>query len=320
MDEASQREAAQTRDLKQGTNESTFVRAMWDHMHKHHRDKRTSGAPGSDIDDGDWTTETWHKSYLGAMWNRLFRPGAIPRIEPMDQRTTKLLDSLPRVKDPKPDLTYGYEFTAFTEEELKVCITHLRFSQVSPDIYFPFFIAEFKSKSGNMMEAENQACRGGSAMVNAVRELQKVAGLEKTDAGADTQSFAFTLAMITTSANLFVHWAEIRPGKATIYHMHRIAVYSLEVETNYQDIRRDLNNVLDWCLSDRMQQIKHLLKAIDEMTVSPPHSVPAPPSVAAAPSDPAQSPKKFASSPKKHSMATRASGQGNTQAELSGRP
>ena len=268
MDETFQQLALEDRDDNAFTNEATFVHEMWKHMHKDHRDKRISGEPGSDILDEDWTTEVWQLSYLGAKWDRDFRMESLPRLETTDPTAKKLLDAWPRLTNPRPDLTYGIKRRAFTDTELDIGDTYPRFSEVSPGIYFSFFAAEFKGAGGTMGEAEIQACRDGAAMVTAVRELNKIAKPETKDAGADMNSFVFTLTMVPAHAHLYVHWAEIESGKPTVYHMHFLHAYSLQMESTYPLLRRDLNNILDWGLSDRLKELKETLNAIDEQNTS----------------------------------------------------
>jgi len=270
MDEISQQEALESQVDYGPTNEATFVAEMWRHMHKDYRDKRTSGEPGSDILDADWTTETWHKAHLNARWDREFRPESIPRVDTKNATIIKLLQALPRVKNPKPDLAYGIKHRALTQTELDVANAHLRFSEPSPGLCFPFFAAEFKGAGGVPEEVELQACRVGAAMVDAIRGLNKFAGLEKKDAGADMSSFAFTLTMIPSSARMQVHWAQIVPGEPNIYHMHTIGRYWLDIGRDYKDIRRDLNNILDWGLSVRLQHVKETLNAINKKNVAAP--------------------------------------------------
>ncbi len=265
MDEGSQRMALEERNDNAFTNEETFVKEMWNHMHKDQRDKRIDGLDDSDIVDKDWTTEFWHKSHLGASWKRDFRLDSVPRLETNDALYFDLLSSLPRVSTPRPDLAYGIKDRVFTQREKAVKLLHLRFVEVSRGIAFPFFAAEFKGAGGNMAEAEVQACRTGGAMVIALRELQKIPGREWKQAGADTSTFTFTLAMSTSQVQLHVHWAEIVPGNQPIYHMHLLHDYSLNRASNYRDIRRVLNNILDWGLKDRLNEGKEILHAIDIM-------------------------------------------------------
>lgn len=272
MDEMSQRAAVVERDYNAFRNEATFVHEMWQFMHKDRRDKRISGDPDSDIVSEDWTTEMWSIAHLGASWDLDFKPDSIPHLENTDIMIIKLLDVSPRIKNPKPDLAYGIKFSAFTRTELDVIRLYQQYSQISPGISFPFFAAEFKGGNGTMGEAILQACRSGAAMVNAIRELYKVAGLEKKDAGADTQSFVFTMALDTTNVNMYVNWAEVIPGKPTIYHMHLIGAYHLEIASAFQSLRHDLNNILDWGLSERLKQLKTTLNTIykKELSSSPP--------------------------------------------------
>ena len=264
MDERSQELALQDRDYYAFTNERTFVAEMWRHMHGDHRNKRTSEEADSVIADAQWTTEAWQVDHLGARWDIDFRYESIPRLENVTPALAKFLESNPRIKNPKPDLAYGIRYGAFTTLQQDIIHTYPRYTEVSPGLCFPFFAAEFKGSQGSMEEADLQACRSGAAMVNGIRELYKEAGREKKDAGADEDSFAFTLALIPQFANLYVHWAEVAPGSQTIYHMHQINTYSLKIATHYQDIRHDLNNILDWGLDKRLNQLKDIVDVIAE--------------------------------------------------------
>lgn len=261
MDEASQRDACKTQQRVGLANEATFVREIWNHVHKTHRDKRISGEPGSDIVDAEWARGTWNQAHLGVKWDQEFESDMIPRLEPRDATTIRFLHSLPRIKDPRPNIAYGINETAFTLDEWKVMYMHRGCSQFSSGLCFPFLAAEF-TENGSLTYAIFQACRSGASMVAAAREFNRVSGLERKDAGADMTSFAFTLAFYPHLARLNVHWAEVVPGEPTIYHMHRISSYALDVARSYQEIRHDLNNILDWGLSNRLKQAKERLNAI----------------------------------------------------------
>ena len=272
MDEATQQLAVGARNLYAVTNERTFVSEVWKHLHKEWRDKRIAVKPGSELDGVEWTTAAWQLDFLEARWDYEFRRESIPRLENVTPTIFKCLAATPRVANPKPDLAYGISYGALTEEEFDVSRTYPQYSEVSPGICFAFFAAEFKGSGGTMEEAEIQACRGGAAMVNAVRELAKVAKTQKKDAGADMSSFAFTLAMVPISAFLHVHWAEVVPGKQTVYHMHKISSYDLTEAETYPVLRRDLNNILDWGLSVRLKECKALLNTIHKDNCSAPPS------------------------------------------------
>ena len=270
MDEETREEAVEQRGDYSFTNEDTFVREMWGYMHQRYRDKRVRGVAGSDIVDEDWTTETWFKANLGARWNFELRHDSVPRLETTAPFFAHLLANWPRIANPKPDLVYGIKPKAFTDTELEVIRAYPQYAEISPGVCFPFFAAEFKGSGGSMEEAEIQACRSGAAMVRGVRELNKAADLEKKDAGADAFSFAFTLAMIPRTASLYVHWAEVVPEKQVIYHMHELREYSLKKGDHYAEIRRDLNNLLDWGLEVRLEEAQKTLAAVAKKTNASP--------------------------------------------------
>ena len=263
IDEESQQLAYEDQLYNSYANKATFVYEVWKYMHQDHRDKRISGNPGSDIDDADWTTTYWVKDELASRCDYEFRRESTPHLENLTTSLVKLLNVTPRTANPKPDLVNGIKTKAFTRAEMDIGNMHRAFLESIPGIICPFFAAEFKGANGSIQEAELQACRTGATMVNGARELSKLAGVARTDIGADQTSFAFTLAMITTNAQLYVHWTEVVPDQQTVYHMHMVGQYHLAAADTYPRIRAHLNNILDWGLSQRLAQVKEMFRRID---------------------------------------------------------
>ena len=79
----------------------------------------------------------------------------------------------------------------------------------------------------------------------------------------DDTSFSFSLALVPTKAHLFVNWAEVTPNAKeptqpphTVWQMNTIDSYDLEKPDAWPELRRDLDNVLDWGTLTRKRQLQ----------------------------------------------------------------
>ena len=99
-----------------------------------------------------------------------------------------VLNTFPKVKDTRPDISWGYLPSAFTEKQIELLET-LQTRITTVEVYGQFLILEAKCMNDPIEEAENQAAGGGAAMENAPRRLAKAAQTEKTlSANQDSQS------------------------------------------------------------------------------------------------------------------------------------
>lgn len=80
---------------------------------------------------------------------------------------------------------------------------------------------------------------------------------------ADETSFSFSLAIVPTKAHLFVNWAEVTPNAKAptqppyiLWQMNTIESYDLEKQAAWPELRRDLDNVLDWGTLTRKRQLQ----------------------------------------------------------------
>ena len=222
-----------------------------------------------------WIETAWEKDHLRCNWNADFTRGSIPPLVNLDPYLRLPTDNVPKVKNPKPDLTYGLLQASFSEHEQDVNSKHG--AGLSVDMVHPFFIVEAKSAEKPIWEATNQCARGGAAMVRLKRKFDRLAegtyqeneaqDGEEGDylAGeiphnkeaipidhyrTDTKSFAFSLAMVPHDATMFVHWAEeafSKEGKLLTINWHatHIAHYFLNEEQDWIDLHHDMDNVLD---------------------------------------------------------------------------
>jgi hypothetical protein len=80
-------------------------------------------------------------------------------------------------KNPTPDLTYGFQRSEFSSDELR--LLSQSGLEVAKDIVSPFFVMEWKAWRGNLLDAKVQARRAGAAMVwgrRKARDAMQVAG------------------------------------------------------------------------------------------------------------------------------------------------
>ena len=266
MQPGSNEEIQELRKIFATGNELTFLVELWGSLLHKTRTVRQLDPQGRI----EWIKRAWRKDCLRTNWGADFLRDSVPAIQkPDDKVLAKLLESLPRIQNPRPDLTYGLGQEAFDETERRIMHTCNKFTVLSADLYHGFFLVEVKSAEGTIEDAENQCCRGGAALVHARIQFNAQATMEHESPpmGADLQSIAFTLALVPSKAHMFVHWAEIR-NTDIVYHMNLVNSYdfrSLSCD-GFAQLRYDIDNVLDWGTLRRKQEIKNVCKEIAKKT------------------------------------------------------
>ena len=244
-----------------------------------------------------WIETAWKKDHLRCNWNADFTRGSVPELVNLDPYLQLHTEKAPRVKNPKPDLTYGLLQAAFSKAEQGINDNHK--AGLSIGMVHPFFVVEAKVAEKPIEEAELQCARGGAAMVRLKRKFDKLAEGTYVDEKAkqgqdkdgdhvadqispnkeipidhyrtDTKSFAFSLALVPLLARLFVHWAEEAFSEEgtllTInWHSAYVAQYLLGERDGapWIELHRDLDNVLDWGTLTRKQELTDLCNKIVE--------------------------------------------------------
>ena len=206
--------------------------------------------------------------------NRLFVADLLPiRVLGDRQAIRKLMTKDPTMKEigmsnAKPDFTYGIRENRYPDLQSHRFSPQTRaFMGVAPYMIHACFIIESKSSSGSLVEAENQACRGGATLVNARRQLNAKAG-KQDQAGADRDSFVFSMTIDTNTAKIWVHWCELRPKSAEdatlyeTYHMNKLFTCLLESPDMLSKLRVKLHNILDWGCLARLMEIQVVMDKI----------------------------------------------------------
>ncbi|KAL9099457.1 MAG: hypothetical protein Q9163_005046 [Psora crenata] len=122
-----------------------------------------------------WVARKWTRDYLRTRWNVNFLAESVPKLSiPKDPWWKKVYDSVPRVTDPRPDIVFCIDKEAFDLPQQAI-LEHLQCHLAGVGAYLPFFILEAKCMDATMAEAENQACRSGSAMVKKWMDFKRAA-------------------------------------------------------------------------------------------------------------------------------------------------
>ncbi|KAL9018170.1 MAG: hypothetical protein Q9185_004532 [Variospora sp. 1 TL-2023] len=132
-------------------------------------------ADQADSDQGDfhipagWAARDWADDGLDENGNRVFQAGSVPRIGSANENHKAILNDLPRISNPQPDIIHGECCL------VKAVIAQFsKITQVSMGLACPFLGVEVKTK-GDIEEAANQACPEGASMVAAHRNLEVLA-------------------------------------------------------------------------------------------------------------------------------------------------
>ena len=273
-------------------NEMTFLVNVWTKFWGGKNTRLVKWTADGELEDEEaaieWIETAWGKDHLKCNWNSDFTRGSIPPLKYLDRDLKALADSAPKVKNPKPDLTYGLLAAAFEADAQRV--NDKNGAGLVTNGVHPFFIVEAKSAERPIDEAQNQCARGGAAMVRLKRKFDSLAEGTYTDEEAqhegdedssnkqrfpidhyrtDDQSFAFSLAIVPQYAKLFVHWAEEAYSKegelVTInWHANWVTDYNLVSPAAWIELHHDVDNILDWGVLTRKKELDDLCKKILE--------------------------------------------------------
>ena len=244
------------RDEYEKSNEDTFIHLFMAALKKENRKLWNEGKQ-------KWERVEWDQDGLKEAWNQNLQKNSIPKIDTSNKAAKEILDSNPRIKNPKPDIVWALSPRVFDERLMKINKLYYAQAGICPaGIWHPFCILEAKMK-GTLGDAIDQCARGGAALVHAARLLHHVAGLLDLNApGADMTTPVFSLAVNPTVFALLVHWAEVDDGGVTWYHTSHVHTYGLENAGVGALLRHDFNNILDWGTLNRKAEVTRMLTAI----------------------------------------------------------
>lgn len=185
-----------------------------------------------------------------------------------------ILDNPLPLPTPKPDLTFGYSDTAFTENQLGtidlLIDDQYGRSLVVPDqkIRFPFLDIEFKSqaKNGTHYVATNQVAGAGAIALNGNMELmQRSFGAGSFDYN-EPQFFSVTMDHQLACVN--VHWLKAPAGGGHhSFHVEGLSQHLLKDPDGIRAVSRAIKNILDHGTGGRLRTLCVALDAYRETVV-----------------------------------------------------
>ena len=188
-----------------------------------------------------------------------------------DDQVIKQMAKVDHMTNPRPDYIFGLSRRMYdplpgkspTHDSKELMRT------IVPGMYDPILLIEGKSNKGSLVDAQNQVCRGGAALVNAARKLHESIG-EKDVEGADHRTFVFSSTIDPKIMEIWVHWAEVtrinrfkwvdKAGpdgetmkvqepyseKRVVWHMNFLKSGLLRAESFVGEFRGYFHNILDW--------------------------------------------------------------------------
>ncbi|KAL8943982.1 MAG: hypothetical protein Q9211_000773 [Gyalolechia sp. 1 TL-2023] len=245
--------------------EPKFFEKFWPRIFK-------DSHPVKDItEDGKWVTVEWDVQGLDNNPNQQFKLSGVTALDPKNELHKKILEEVPKVQHPKPDQSFGVDEAMFSDDENRINGLYINLTGISEGIYHTFLVEEFKGYGGSMVEAENQALRAGSTVVEVNVALWEKAQMRRlSETGADLSTIAFSFCITTETAKLFVHWAKVEAGM-TKYIMSPLRHYTLRSDDDLRELRRDIDRILDWGTIDRLQGsngVRAVLRQIELPLVS----------------------------------------------------
>ena len=266
--------------------EATFIVNLMNHL----LGKTRMTAPGEELQGDDLRREqqgierAWEKDHLRVRYNIDFLPASIPKIRTGDPFHDQLINEVPRVENPRPDVAFGIFQTAFSVLEQET-LNNNRNNLAGPGCYGIFMIIEAKCMNQSIEEAENQCIRSGCAMVSTKRILNRAATLphKVTPASGsaaaiqyprpDMESYAFALAVGSSHAHMFVSWALEKDSKDSVeWHMHFLRDYSFRRPEDLNQLHHDMNNIQDWGLGIRKDTLLQHCETIRSLGIVQPKS------------------------------------------------
>ncbi|EPE07731.1 hypothetical protein F503_00453 [Ophiostoma piceae UAMH 11346] len=160
---------------------------------------------------------------------------------------------------PKPDLLYGYPYSAFTSAQADTLVDMADdISANSLQLHFPFLVVEYKGDQGSIYGATNQCMNASAAcmdlldMVNAWAE--DLRGKQPDSIVSPVETAMFCIAMNSSEANVYV---SCKSGTAT--YTHWVAGFNVQDADHFIRFRRMVRNIIDWGRGPRLAGIQHLL-------------------------------------------------------------
>ncbi|KAL8927276.1 MAG: hypothetical protein Q9208_002453 [Pyrenodesmia sp. 3 TL-2023] len=226
-----------------GKNELSVMHPFWAKLYKEKYRKK------DDVGKGKQVESEWADDGLDMIYDQVFEGPGVSDLNIQDPDDSKVIEAIPDMKKPKPDMLFGIHGDHFTPRQKQANAVEMSYAAISPGLWHPFCVDEDKGTNGSIEESELQSLRASSTLVASNRTMMEHAGmLDPKKHGVDASNIIFSFCVTTAVARLYVHYAVVgkdQPGR-TVYHMKRISDYSPDKEPDLQRFRSDLERILHW--------------------------------------------------------------------------
>lgn len=184
-----------------------------------------------------------------------------------DNRLEELLMQTQTPKTPKPDFVFGIDpkRNIFTSQEQTINDLQKSTASIVGGLQYPFFLIEWKSCStgGNIFFAETQLARSGAAIVSSMVKFYRRAKPSISNEELLQKTLCFSSAVDSFQSRIYVHWWD-KSGNSDDWHMHLVEHLGFQDRDpeHFRQYRRIIDNILEWGLGKRLQQIKEALKTL----------------------------------------------------------
>jgi hypothetical protein len=127
-------------------------------------------------------------------------------------------------------------------------------------LLYPFLVIEFKGDGGKMGEGLNQCLGGSASCVNIAESLNLQLGQLKSGEVRPIDSAAFSIAMNGSDVRLHITWKY----NVTDYHMAKVKSFSLQEPEQFINLRKYVQNIIDWGKGPRLNEIRASLDRLEE--------------------------------------------------------
>ncbi|KAG8532382.1 uncharacterized protein KY384_002867 [Bacidia gigantensis] len=266
-------------------NEATFINQVFNALLGFERT-----VPVDDIDaNRDYIDAAWDKDFLRSKWDTEFVGDGPPKLtipEGEEKFWKGILALFPRITNPKPDISYSVDSTAYDERlKVKMLLDAARCQLGGRECYHTFFAVECKCINSSIQAAENQDMTDGATMCEQSRRCRrafKTGNKERsshsvTEPTPDKENFVFTMAVAPDQAKIYVNWILVHPPAIDTFHMHHLRTYMYNDEDQITALHHDIDNILDWGIGKRKEAFDTLAEECVLKGILPEEPLPGPP-------------------------------------------
>ncbi|KAG8526440.1 uncharacterized protein KY384_000033 [Bacidia gigantensis] len=265
-------------------NEATFLHEVFHKLLGLERKVPVDDTTGT----RNYIDRAWHKDFLRPKWDNQFVGDDVPRLKIPEENQDMwkaVIAAFPRISNPKPDISYSVDMSAYDMDlDLKKILGYVRCQLGGDNACYTFLAGECKCINSSPQEAENQCISDGATMCEHDRRCRRAFTTQPNDEiptvdkpTPDEKSFVFTMVVVPESATIYVNWILVHPPSTDTYHMHKLRVYSFDDPGHVAALHHDLDNILDWGLKVRKQEMDKLAMARLKTGVVPFAPSPGPP-------------------------------------------